>query len=153
MKDFLAPLVRFVAGAVLCGFAATVLLPAVDPAARSAAAAPLGPAQARGRWVYAREGCVACHTQQVRAPEARFGMVEKQGDVGEASAPAHLTGQNPVLTGSLRAGPDLARLGARTPQADRLRSLLKSGGVGMPRYGYLSEAEISDLVAYLLTLR
>ncbi len=153
MRDPVIPVVRFVVAAVLCGFLATVLLPRLDPAVRPARAAPLGPQIQRGRWVYVREGCVACHTQQVRAVEARFGVVRGQGDVGEASGPAQYAGQNPVLLGSLRLGPDLSHVGARSQDPNQLRSLLRSGSVGMPPVRYLSESELSDLVAYLLSLR
>ncbi|MFN3284875.1 MAG: cbb3-type cytochrome c oxidase subunit II [bacterium] len=152
MRDSVGATGRLVVAAVVCAFVVTVLLPALDPAVRSARAAPLSAQAVRGRWVYVREGCVACHTQQVRVVEARFGVVRSQGDVGEASTAGQYAGQDPVLPGRLRLGPDLARVGARTSRQE-LRSMLLSGTGGMPSYRYLPDAELADLVAYLLTLR
>ena len=152
VKDVLAGAGRLVVAAVLCGFVATVLLPALDPAVRTARGQPLRAEAARGRWVYAREGCAACHTQQVRVVEARFGMVRAQGDVGETSPPSQYAGQDPALVGRLRLGPDLTHVASRVSGED-LRSVVRSGRGAMPGYGYLSDAELSDLVAYLLTLR
>lgn len=153
MRDSAYPVARFVVAAVLCGFLATVLLPGLDPAVRAARAVPLAPQQQRGRWVYVREGCVTCHTQQVRAAEARFGVVQSQADIGEASGPAQYAGYDPALVGWLRLGPDLSHVGARARDPDQVRSLLRTGSAGMPAYRYLSESELADLVAYLLSLR
>lgn len=152
MKDSVGAVVQLVVAAVLCGFVAAVLLPALDPAVRAARATPLSDQAARGRWVYVREGCAVCHTQEVRAVEARFGAVQTSGDVGEASSPAQYAGQDPALPGRLRLGPDLTHVAARSSAQD-LRSLLRSGKGGMPPYRYLSDTELGDLVAYLLTLR
>jgi len=152
VRDPVAHLVRLAVAAVLCGFVATVLLPALDPAVRTARAAPLSAQAARGRWVYAREGCAACHTQQVRTVEAGFGMVRRRGDVGEASSPSQYAGQDPALLGRLRMGPDLTHVASRA-SAEELRSLVRSGTGGMPAYRHLPDPELADLVAYLLTLR
>jgi len=152
VRDSVGATGRLVVAAVVCGFVVTALLPALDPAVRTARAAPLSAQAARGRWVYVREGCVVCHTQQVRGVEARFGVVRAQGDVGEASTAGQYAGQDPVLLGRLRLGPDLARVGARTSEQE-LRTALVSGTGGMPSYRYLSDAELADLVAYLLALR
>lgn len=145
--------IRFALAAVMCGFVATVLLPVADPTVRVARAAS-GPPQVReGRWVYAREGCVVCHTQQVRVVEGRFGMVREPQDVGQASTPAQYAGQNPALAGYLRLGPDLTHVALRIRSAQELRQLLRTGRDGMPPYGYLSDRDLDALVAYLLTLR
>lgn len=145
--------VRFTLVATVCGFVATVLLPAADPAVRAARAASVTPQAAAGRWVYAREGCAACHTQQVRAVEGRFGMVREPEDIGQTSTPAQYAGQNPALPGDLRLGPDLSHVASRIRSAQELRQLLRSGRGGMPPYPYLSDRELDALVTYLLTLR
>jgi cbb3-type cytochrome oxidase cytochrome c subunit len=145
--------VRFALVATVCGFAATVLLPAADPAVRAGRAAHVAPEASYGRWVYAREGCVACHTQQVRAVEGRFGMVREPQDLGQTSTPAQYAGQNPALLGDLRLGPDLSHVASRIRSADELRQLLRSGRGGMPPHAYLPDRDLDALVAYLLTLR
>jgi cbb3-type cytochrome oxidase cytochrome c subunit len=145
--------VRFALVATVCGFAATVLLPAADPAVRAARAATAAPQVSAGRWVYAREGCAACHTQQVRVVEGRFGMVREPQDIGQASTPAQYVGQNPALPGDLRLGPDLSHVASRIRSAEEFRQLLRSGRGGMPPYPYLSDRDLDALVAYLLTLR
>jgi cbb3-type cytochrome oxidase cytochrome c subunit len=152
VKDTLSGAVRLTVAAVLCGFVATVLLPGLDPAVRQARAQPLPAQAARGRWLYVREGCAACHTQQVRVVEARFGLVRAQGDLGDASAANQYAGQDPALLGRVRLGPDLTHVASRASAQD-LRSVVRSGRGAMPGYGYLSDAELGDLVAYLLTLK
>lgn len=60
-----------------------------------------------GRDIYQREGCVGCHSQQIRTLRSE---VERYG-------PYSLAGEtvfdHPFLWGSKRTGPDLARVGAR----------------------------------------
>ncbi len=63
----------------------------------------LSAAEARGRAVYIREGCVNCHSQFVRFVEddvRRFGV---------ASRAWEFEGDRPQLWGTRRVGPDLAR--------------------------------------------
>ncbi len=82
----------------------------------------------RGREVYRSFNCVTCHTQQVRgnerlrvvvdgeeiipviAADARFGT-------DEASRAQEYAGQDPVLMGTQRTGPDLLSVGLRLPGA------------------------------------
>ncbi len=139
----------------LAGFVATVLLPGVPPAR---AARILTPEQRLGYAVYLREGCAQCHTQQVRAPEARFGVVARGGDIGEVSRPADYAHLNPTAVGVVRIGPDLTHVASRIRTPEEFARLLRepqrrTPGGRMPSYGYLSEAELRALVAYLLTLR
>lgn len=60
-----------------------------------------------GRDIYIREGCVGCHSQQVRMLQSE---VQRYG-------PYSLAGEfvydHPFLWGSKRTGPDLARVGGR----------------------------------------
>ncbi|HYG45423.1 MAG TPA: cytochrome-c oxidase, cbb3-type subunit II [Bordetella sp.] len=60
-----------------------------------------------GRDVYIREGCVGCHSQQVRMLQAE---VQRYGPYSEA---AESVFDYPFLWGSKRTGPDLARVGER----------------------------------------
>ncbi len=89
-----------------------------------------------GRDIYLREGCAACHTQQVRPIVADAGL----GGVT-------LSDSNQVL-GARRYGPDLAAIGARVEfDADLIRTL---EGADHPSYTGLGSDDISDLIAYLL---
>ncbi|HEX7016837.1 MAG TPA: cbb3-type cytochrome c oxidase subunit II [Cyclobacteriaceae bacterium] len=79
---------------------------------------PLSDAAQRGLRIYIREGCVACHTQQVRNIEmdnvwgsrpsipADYYYVKTRLDVWR---------QNPSILGSERTGPDLTSIGQRNP--------------------------------------
>jgi len=102
---------------------------------------------ATGRSVYVQEGCVYCHTQQVRpiVTDVGIGPVSVQGDYAN---------ETPVLIGVQRYGPDLMHLGLRStaesvqahlqsPRAERSWSI-------MPTYDYLTIDEQSALAAYLV---
>jgi cytochrome c oxidase cbb3-type subunit 2 len=60
-----------------------------------------------GRDIYIREGCVGCHSQQVRTLQAE---VERYGHYSTAGESVY---DHPFLWGSKRTGPDLARVGGR----------------------------------------
>lgn len=68
---------------------------------------PYEPLNLVGRDVYIREGCVGCHSQQIRMLSSE---VQRYG-------PYSLAGEStydfPFLWGSKRTGPDLARVGQR----------------------------------------
>jgi len=68
---------------------------------------PYEPLQLIGRDVYIREGCVGCHSQQVRMLHAE---VQRYGDYSIAGESVY---DHPFLWGSKRTGPDLARVGGR----------------------------------------
>ncbi len=64
-----------------------------------------------GREVYQHNGCVYCHTQQVRG-----GIYNNDLDRGWGSRRSHPQDyiyDRPVLLGTMRTGPDLANVGAR----------------------------------------
>ena len=95
--------------------------------------------QERGRYIYMREGCIYCHSQQPRdakqAPDAKRGW-------GRASVPSDYYHDNPHLLGTMRTGPDLFNIGARQPSADWQLSHLYdpravTPGSIMPPYPYL----------------
>ncbi|MGE0771937.1 MAG: cbb3-type cytochrome c oxidase subunit II [Cyclobacteriaceae bacterium] len=75
-------------------------------------------AELRGLRLYISEGCVACHTQQVRSIE----MDKQWGDRPSIPADYFYTKnrldvwrQSPSLLGSERTGPDLTNVGVRQP--------------------------------------
>jgi cbb3-type cytochrome oxidase cytochrome c subunit/cytochrome c553 len=118
---------------------------------------PLTSSEARGRVVYAREGCAYCHTQQIR-----FTSV----DITRFGAPTLAwegRGDTPHMLGTRRIGPDLSRAsGTRSPDWHFThlyspRSVVSSSV--MPAYRSLFSGgpdaptqEARDLVAYLETL-
>ena len=63
-----------------------------------------------GRSVYIREGCMYCHSQQVR-PEG-YGS-DQDRFWGRPSVPADYVFDKPHLLGTMRTGPDLMNIGAR----------------------------------------
>ena len=67
----------------------------------------------RGEHVYAANGCIYCHSQQVRADYASNDIERKWGD--RRSAPRDYIFERPVLLGKMRMGQDLANIGARAP--------------------------------------
>lgn len=69
--------------------------------------APYSPLRLMGRDIYIREGCVGCHSQQVRTLQAE---VERYGPYSTAGESVY---DHPFLWGSKRTGPDLARVGGR----------------------------------------
>jgi hypothetical protein len=67
----------------------------------------------RGARVYAANGCIYCHSEQVRAEYAGSDIARKWGD--RRSAPRDYIFDRPVLLGKMRMGQDLANVGARAP--------------------------------------
>lgn len=107
-------------------------------------------ASLRGRAVYQDEGCVWCHTQQVRAVSNDLGL-------GVVTRPDRIVRDDPALTGWTRVGPDLACYGDRALKGEDLLAFLEEpssrfSGSRMPGYGHLSGAELDDLATYLLSL-
>jgi cbb3-type cytochrome oxidase cytochrome c subunit len=67
----------------------------------------------RGARVYAANGCVYCHSEQVRADYAADDIERKWGN--RRSAPRDYVFDRPVFLGKMRMGQDLANIGARVP--------------------------------------
>jgi cbb3-type cytochrome oxidase cytochrome c subunit len=67
----------------------------------------------RGAHVYAANGCVYCHSQQVRADYIADDIERKWGN--RRSAPRDYIFDRPVFLGKMRMGQDLANIGARAP--------------------------------------
>ena len=67
----------------------------------------------RGRQIYAANGCVYCHSQQVRAEYAASDIERKWGV--RRSAPRDYLFERPIVLGKMRLGPDLSNVGKRAP--------------------------------------
>ena len=67
----------------------------------------------RGAHVYAANGCIYCHSQQVRADYAADDIERKWGN--RRSAPRDYIFEQPVFLGKMRMGQDIANIGARAP--------------------------------------
>jgi cytochrome c oxidase cbb3-type subunit 2 len=106
-----------------------------------------------GRDIYQREGCVGCHSQQIRTLRSE---VERYG-------PYSLAGESvfdrPFLWGSKRTGPDLARVGARYSDDWHRIHLRNPRDVvpesNMPGYPWLqkSAADASSIQSHMVALR
>src|SRR5213595_3281089 len=70
----------------------------------------------RGARVYAANGCIYCHSQQVRADYAADDIERKWGD--RRSAPRDYIFERPAFLGKMRMGQDLANIGTRAPAAE-----------------------------------
>lgn len=81
---------------------------------------PLTEAEEKGRLVYINEGCVGCHSQQVRNVDmdkmwgTRPGIAADYALVGRTDFWRNST----TLMGTERTGPDLTNVGSRQPSAD-----------------------------------
>jgi len=109
---------------------------------------PLTDRERAGLQVYVSEGCVYCHTQQVRPlPQdtARYGRPSAPGDYARLE-PTDLWRQTPSVLGTERTGPDLSNVGERQPDATwhhmhlfQPRSVVE--GSVMPAYPWLYEVK------------
>ena len=97
-----------------------------------------------GRDVYIREGCIYCHTQQVR-PNG-FGADIQRGWGDRGSRPGDYVYDETHQLGTMRTGPDLHDIASRQPSRDwHLAHLYQprsvSPGSVMPAYPYLFEVK------------
>lgn len=69
-----------------------------------------------GMYVYAANGCIYCHTQQVR-PESQ-GSDIKRGWGTRRTVPRDYIREKRVFLGTMRTGPDLTNIGVRQPGAE-----------------------------------
>jgi cytochrome c oxidase cbb3-type subunit 2 len=116
-------------------------------------AEPLSADAVKGKAIYIANGCVACHTQQVRPLEmdAVWGRPSAPGDYAYVRPTSVWRPYAPAVLGSERTGPDLSNVGAR--QASDLWQYLHlynprsvvSGSV-MPAFPWLFDvkAEAAD---------
>lgn len=146
---------RLLFGTVLAVFVVLTLVIAVWPAwwvqtnnRPLPGSEPLTAEQREGLQVYVSEGCVYCHTQQVRPlPQdtSRYGRASAPGDYARLE-PTGPWRQTPSVLGTERTGPDLSNVGARQPGATwhhihlyQPRALVE--GSVMPAYPWLYEVK------------
>lgn len=103
---------------------------------------PYTPLELKGRDVYLREGCYLCHSQMIRP------FRDEKDRYGHYSLASESMYDHPMLWGSKRTGPDLARLGGkysddwhrkhiRNPQAVVPESV-------MPQYSWMKDVPVDN---------
>jgi cytochrome c oxidase cbb3-type subunit I/II len=126
-------------------------------ATRPAGVPELSASEVRGRQIYAREGCLNCHSQLIRSTEddvRRFGVPSQAWETAD---------EFPHLWGTRRIGPDLARAHGRKARDWHLVHLWNPRFVvpesNMPPFPWLFDGsplhptqEAHDLVAYVESL-
>jgi cytochrome c oxidase cbb3-type subunit 2 len=111
------------------------------------------PLEIAGRNIYIREGCYACHSQMIRTLRDE---VERYGPYSLAVESKY---DHPMLWGSKRTGPDLARVGGKYSDAWHVAHLNNPRDVMresiMPAYAWLSRTALrpGDLGLQLKALR
>ncbi|CAH1651858.1 cytochrome-c oxidase, cbb3-type subunit II [Chelatococcus asaccharovorans] len=111
------------------------------------------PLEVAGRNIYIREGCYACHSQMIRTLRDE---VERYGPFSLAVESQY---DHPMLWGSKRTGPDLARVGGKYSDAWQVAHLINPRDVVpqsvMPRYAWLKRngLKTDDLGLHLAAQR
>jgi len=114
---------------------------------------PYEPLRLMGRDLYIREGCVGCHSQQVRMLRAE---VQRYGNYSVAGESVF---DHPFLWGSKRTGPDLARVGQRYSDEWHRIHLRNPRDVvpesNMPGYPWLAKTSVQndDIAARMRALQ
>lgn len=109
----------------------------------------------KGRKVYIDQGCIYCHSQQVRMKG--YGADIRRGWGTRRSVPRDYLYDRPHQLGTMRTGPDLANIGVRQPSKDwhalhLYDPQITSPGSVMPGFAYLfqeikgSEAKPADAI-------
>jgi len=111
------------------------------------------PLELAGRNIYVREGCYACHSQMIRTLRDE---VERYGPYSLAVESKY---DHPMLWGSKRTGPDLARVGGKYSDEWHVAHMANPRALVpqsvMPSYARLlnNELRIDDLPRHLKTMR
>jgi cytochrome c oxidase cbb3-type subunit 2 len=111
------------------------------------------PLELAGRNIYIREGCYACHSQMIRT------LRDDVDRYGPYSLAVESKYDHPMLWGSKRTGPDLARIGEKYSDQWHVTHLLNPRDVVpvsvMPAYGWLLATELrtDDLGLHLKAQR
>jgi cytochrome c oxidase cbb3-type subunit II len=99
------------------------------------------PLELAGRDIYVREGCYACHSQMIRTLRDD---VERYGPYSLAVESQY---DHPMLWGSKRTGPDLARIGGKYSDFWHVAHLMNARDVvpesNMPSYRWLATSELA----------
>lgn len=111
---------------------------------------------ARGFDIYISQACATCHTLYVRPQDLGTGWAEGIGAEDVARAEDYVHMPQPPL-GTQRNGPDLTWIGRRIPDMgyhiDHLVEPRKYKPDSiMPTYKHLSDQDLADLAAFLVTL-
>lgn len=111
------------------------------------------PLELAGRNIYIREGCYACHSQMIRTLRDE---VHRYGPYSRAVESQY---DHPMLWGSKRTGPDLARIGGKYSDEWHVAHLINPRQVMpesiMPSYPWLqlTGLRVDDLPGHLRALR
>ncbi len=111
------------------------------------------PLEQAGRDIYIREGCYACHSQMIRT------LQDEVDRYGPYSLAVESQYDHPMLWGSKRTGPDLARVGEKYSDDWQVRHLINPRALVpesvMPQYAFLLEAPLdtASLTDRLAALR
>ena len=111
------------------------------------------PLELAGRDIYVREGCYLCHSQMIRT------LQDDVDRYGHYSLAVESKYDHPMLWGSKRIGPDLARVGGKYSDYWHVLHLANPRDAvpqsNMPPYAFLAETklETDDLGQRLATLR
>ena len=97
---------------------------------------------AEGREIYRANGCLYCHSQQVRPP--RFGADLERGWGSRRTVARDHIFDSPPLFGTMRTGPDLVNIGVRQPSENwhylhLYHPPITSPGSIMPSFPFLFE--------------
>ena len=79
---------------------------------------PLGGAALRGMQIYKQNGCMYCHSQQIRAETFGNNADIKRGWATRRTVARDYMYDRPIMLGTMRTGPDLANIGVRGYYAD-----------------------------------
>ena len=111
------------------------------------------PLELAGRDIYVREGCYACHSQMIRT------LADEVDRYGPYSLAVESKYDHPMLWGSKRTGPDLARIGGKYSDLWQVTHLTNPRSVvpqsNMPGYPWLNRnsLDLEDLSARLAAQR
>jgi len=111
------------------------------------------PLELAGRNIYIREGCYACHSQMIRT------LRDEVDRYGPYSLAVESKYDHPMLWGSKRTGPDLARIGEKYSDQWHVAHLINPRDVVpasvMPSYAWLLRGDLrtNDLAGNLKAMR